>query len=181
MSTKKSSTQPAKASAPKQAGPADVTAIIAEARSKIPPEQLDMFDKIVLSGMRIMFDKQSHQMAMEMLDKPGPLAKRLSDGTITLIYMLWEKSNKTLPPQLIVPATLVLTLRAFEFVRASKDPEATNDVLGEAVADAVQGVMDRFGATQDKIPALLRGQNGGQPGAQPESGGLLAAATGVQA
>lgn len=168
----------AKPAPKKSTGPVDVKPIIAKARADIPPQLAEMFDKVVLSGMRIMFDKQSHGMTMEMLDKPGPLAKRIADGIITLIYMLWEKSNKTIPPQLIVPATLVLTLRAFEFLQQSKDPEATTEVLGEAVADAVQGVMDRFGATQDKIPALLKGQQG-QGGTQPEPGGLLAAATGA--
>lgn len=182
MSTKQS-TRMAKGQAPtKPAGQVDVERIIAEARAKIPPQLRAMFDKVVLSGERIMFDKSSYHMTEEMLNKPGPLSKRISDGIITLVYMLWEKSNKTIPPQLIVPATLVLTLRAFQFLQESKDPEATGDVLGEAVADAVQGVMDRFGATQDKIPALVRSQGGqgGQPaGAAPEQGGLLAAATGA--
>lgn len=183
MSTKQS-TQLAKGQAPKKpAGQVDVEKIIAEARNKIPPQLREMFDKVVLSGERIMFDKGSYHMTEEMLAKPGPLAKRISDGIVTLVYMLWTKSNKTIPPQLIVPATLVLALRAFQFLQESKDPEATADVLGEAVADSVQGVMDRFGATQDKIPALVRGQ-GGQAGqaapAAPEQGGLLAAATGGQ-
>lgn len=182
---KKNRKQLAKGPAPKKpAGPVDVKPIIARARADIPPQLADMFDKVVLSGMRIMFDKQSHGMTMEMLDRPGPLASRIAEGIITLIYMLWEKSNKTIPPQLIVPATLVLTLRAFEFLQQSKDPEATKEVLGEAVADAVEGVMSRFGATPEKIPALVKGQNGqggaqaGQP-EQPEPGGLLAAATGA--
>lgn len=180
MSTKQSSNKLAKGPAPKTGGQVDVAPIIEDAKAKIPAEQRPMFDKIVLSGMRIMFDPQSKHMTDEMLEKDGPLATRLSEGIITLIYLLYERSNKTLPPQLIVPATLVLTLEAFRYVQESKDPEATKEVLGEAVADAVQGVMDRFGATQDKLPALLKAQQGGQPGAapQPEPGGLLAAATG---
>lgn len=161
-------------------GVADVKAIIANAREQIPQEQLDIFDKVVLSGMRIMFDKQSHQMMLDELNKPGPLATRISNGMIALIYMLWEKSNKTIPPQLIVPVTLTLTLRAFEFLLESKDPDATREVLGEAVAESVEGVMSRFGATPDKIPALARGLAGqtDQAGAAPEPDGLMAAATG---
>lgn len=168
---------------PKQpAGPVNVDAIIQRARADIPPQLAEMFDKVVLSGMRVMFDKQSHGMTLEMLNKPGPLATRIANGIITLVYMLWEKSNKTIPPQLIVPATVVLTLRAFQFLQQSKDPEATTAVMGEAVADAVQGVMDRFGATQDKIPALRKGQNSqpGAPAGQPQPGSLLAAATGAK-
>lgn len=169
---------PAKAPASKAGGQVDIDTIINDARSKIPPDQLDMFDKIVLSGMRIMFDKNSHEMTLAELQKPGPLATRISNGTISLVYMLWQKSNKSINPQLIVPATFVLTLRAFQFLQESKDPEATKEVLGEAVAQAVQGVMDRFGATEDKLPALLKGQGGAAPGAGAPAAddGLLAAA-----
>lgn len=181
--------RPAQPQPAAQAGQIDVDAIINKTRGNIPAQLQPMFDKVVLSGMRIMFDQNSHKMMLDQLNQPGPLEKRISDGMISLMYMLWTKSNKTIPPQLIVPATLALTLRAFQFLQQSKDPEATGAVLGEAVAEAVQGVMDRFGATQDKLPALLKGgQSGAQPGAAVPAAGapqaapdsLLAAAGGQQ-
>lgn len=153
-----------------KAGAVDVDAIINKTRSGIPPQLQTVFDKVVLSGMRIMFDPQSHKMMLDQLNQPGPMDKRISDGIISLMYMLWTKSNHGIPPQLIVPATLVLTLRAFQFLQQSHDPEATPAVMGEAVAQAVQGVMDRFGATEDKLPQLVKGQ-GAQPGATAPAAG----------
>lgn len=178
-------------------GAIDIEALIAHAKEKIPANLAPMLDKIVLSGMRIMFDKDSHKMALAELDKEGPLSQRLSNGMITLMYMLWKQSNQTIPPQLVVPATLILTLRAFQFLQMSQDPEATKEVLGEAVADSVQGVMDRFGATQDAIPSLLKGgapgpqagapaaapggaaPGGAAPQPQPQGGGMLDATQGA--
>lgn len=171
--------QPAPAAAPgADAGAVDVAPIIADASSKVPPQFKPMFDKVVLSGMRIMFDKSSHGMMTDALDKPGPLAKRLSDGIISLMYLMWRQSNHTIPPQTIIPAALVLTLKAFEFVQLSKDPEATKETLGEATHLAIQGIMDRFGATEDKLPHLLKGTDpgtsmgpGNPPGAMPTAPG----------
>lgn len=148
-------------------GSIDIDSIVAKARAGVPANLREIFDKAVLSGMRIMFDEGSHQMMLDELNQAGPMATRISNGIIKLVYMLWEKSNKTLPPQIIVALTLTLALRAFQFLQEAKDPEATKEVLGEATADAVQGVMDRFGATQDKIPGLVKGQGGAQPGAAP--------------
>lgn len=166
--------------APAQSGQVDVGPIIERASADIPPNLKDIFDKTVLSGMRVMFDKSSHKMLLDELDKLGPLPTRIANGIIALVYLLWKQSNYTLPPQIVVPVTLVLTLRAFEYLQMSKDPEATKEVMGEAVADAVQGVMDRFGATSDRLPSLLKGQQAAapQPGhAQPaQPGGMLAAA-----
>lgn len=172
------------------AGGVDVEPMIAKARAGIPAKLQPMFDKVVLSGMRIMFDKASHKMMLEQLNGPGPLEKRLSDGIIALMFMLWQQSNKTIPPQLMVPATLVLTMRAFQFLQLSKDPEATKEVLGEATAEAVQGLMDRFGATQDKLASMAKGGQPGAPAAAaapgappaagaPQGGGMLDAVQGA--
>jgi hypothetical protein len=153
-------------------GAVDVDQIVATARKDIPANLQPVFDKIVLSGMRIMFDKSSHKLMLDELEQPGPLAQRLSNGTIKLMYMLWQQSNKTIPPQLMVPATLVLTLRAFQFLQESQDPEATKEVLGQAVELAVNGVIERFKpAGGEQAPA---------PGAQdaPPQGGMLDAAIG---
>lgn len=190
MSTKKqaaaAAAKKAGAAAPK-AGPVDVAPIIAKATEKVPPKIRPMFDKVVLSGMRIMFDKSSHSMMLEALDKPGPLAKRMSDGMIQLMYLMWKQSNHTIPPQLIVPAAVVLTLKVFQFLQESKEPEATAQVLGDAMEQTVQGILDRFGATEDKLPELLKGEDpgasivkdmglkaapGAAPGA-PQGGGML--------
>jgi hypothetical protein len=166
------------------AGAIDIEPIVARVRQDIPPNLQAIYDKAILSGMRIMFDKNSHKMMLEELDKPGPLATRISNGIIQLAYLLWKQSNHTLPPQIMVPITLTLTLRAFQFLQESKDPEATKEVLGEATHQAVQGVMDRFGATEDKLPALVKGQGAAsQPGAPAagapqQGGGMLDSAMG---
>lgn len=164
------------------AGPVDVEPMIAKAKADVPANLQPMLDKVVLSGMRIMFDKGSHQMALAELNKPGPLAQRLTNGMVALMYLLWTQSNKTIPPQLMVPATLILTLRAFQFLQLSKDPEATKQVMGDAVHGSVQGVMDRFGATEDRLPALIKGGVAAKAGAAagaasaappPAGGGML--------
>lgn len=150
----------------------DVGSIIARVQQDIPANLQAIYNKAVLSGMRIMFDPQSHQMMQQQLDGPGPLAKKLSDGIIQLMYMLWTQSNKTLPPQIIVPVALTLTLKAYDFLQQSHDPQATKQALGDATEQVVQGIIARFQP------------NGGQPGAAPaqpaapQPGGMLDAAGG---
>lgn len=161
-------------------GAVNTKPILDKAYANIPPNLRPILDKIVLSGMRIMFDQSSHKMMLAELDKPGPLATRISNGVIALMYMLWTQSNKTIPPQLMVPGTLILTVKAFDFLQMSKDPEATKEVLGQAIEQAVHGVMERFGATPQAIAAA---KNGGPapaaPAPQPQGGGMLDAAQGA--
>lgn len=140
----------------------DVDAIIAKV--DIPPNLKSIFDKAILSGMRIMFDKSSHKMLLDQLDKPGPMAQKLGEGVITLVYMLWTQSNKTLPPQIMVPITMVLTLKAFDFLQKSGEPEATKELLGEGVHMAVTGVMERFGVTEEQLAAQANGKGAASKG-----------------
>lgn len=169
----KTSTAPA-SDAP---GAVDVDAILAKVQ--IPPKFQAIYQKAVLSGMRIMFDAKSHKMMEDQLAKPGPLPDKMAEGMTGLIYMLWTQSNKTLPPQIIVPLTFTLTLKAFDFLQKSGDAEATKEVLGEAVEKSLTSVMTKFGVTPDQIPQILQQMKGSVAGAPaPASGdqptGMLA-------
>jgi hypothetical protein len=149
----------------------DVDPIIDNVLSKIPQELQEPFSKIILSGMRVMFDQATHKMLLDELNKPGALDDRISNGIITLIYLLWERSNKTMPPQLVVPATFVLTLEAFRFLQDAQDPEATKTVLGNSVEKSVGGVMERFGVPPDNIEQVLRQYAAENLQGAPKAGG----------
>lgn len=155
-------------------GQVDVEAILAKVN--VEPKFKAIFDKAVLSGMRIMFDSKSHKMMQDELDKPGPLAEKIVAGITALIYMLWKQSNQTLPPQVIVPTAFALTLKAFDYLQKSGDVEATKEVLGQALEGVVSTVMKKFGVDPDKIQAKgAAPATGAPPAATPAApSGLLA-------
>lgn len=139
-----------------------------EAGIEVPPNLKPMYEKIVLSGMRIMFSKESHKLFIDQLQKEGPLAKKIADGITGLMYLMWTESNKSIPPQLIIPATTALTLRAFDYVQQTGDPEATKEVLGQSLEGAIDGVMRGFGGSADSIEQNLPVAQG--QGALPQQG-----------
>jgi hypothetical protein len=144
----------------------DVDSIVS--KIQVPQNLKSIFDKAVLSGMRIMFDSKSHMMFVDQLEKEGPLPQKMAEGVISLMYMLWTESNKTLPPQIMAPVAIVLTLRAFEFLQESGEPEATKEALGEGMQLAITGLAERFGVKpeqlqqqQEKVGGLIEeAQNG---------------------
>lgn len=126
------------------AGGVDVDAMLA--KIDVPPQLLNVYQRALLSGMRIMFDSKSHTMMLDELKKPGPLAQKLVEGIVALIYMLWKQSNQTLPPKIILPLTVALALKAFDYLQRSGEPEATKDVLGQALEGVIPAIMKKFGA-----------------------------------
>jgi len=141
-------------------GPVDVDSIIA--KIQVDPKFKSIYDKAVISGMRIMFSKDSHQMLLDQLQKPGELPQKIAEGITTLVYMLWTQSNQTLPPQIIAPVTVTLTLKAFDFLQKSGDPDASAEDLGEAMDATIDMVMGKFGVQRNQIEQMMgQGQQQG--------------------
>ena len=158
------------ASGAPNSGPVDIKPMIAAI--KVPPKFQDIYNKVVLKGNAIMFSPDSHQLMLDELDKPGPMAQKLSQGVVALVYILFEKSNKTLPPQILEAVAYTLLLSAFDFLQQSGDPEATRAVLGEATHKVSVGIHNALGVSEDKFAEAMAAQGKPQAGAPPPTGML---------
>ena len=136
----------------------DVNKIIDEI--KMPPNLKDIYEKAIISGMRIMFSPDSHEAFLVEVNKPGAMDDKLANGIIGLVYMLWDKSNKTLPPQIMVPITVTLLLKAFDFLQLSGNPEGTKEVLGSAMEKALEAILSKFNVTPQQIEQIVNKQKG---------------------
>lgn len=120
---------------------------------KVPPELQEAYNKVVIAGMKVMFDPATHQMAMKAIEGDGPVGDRVGKGIAGLIATLFKKSNNTIPPQVILPATVALTMQACDFMKKTGQQIADKDV-GEAVNTAVRTVLTMFGVDPDKMIQL---------------------------
>lgn len=121
---------------------------------KVPPELQEAYDKVVIAGMKVMFDKATHQLAMKAIEGDGPVGERVGKGVAGLIATLYRKSNNTIPPQVIVPATVNLTMQACDFLQKTGQDKISNKEIGDAVNTAVRVVLTMFGADPDKMIEL---------------------------
>lgn len=161
-----------------------------EGAIQLPPDLQEIFKKAVLSGDRIMFDKQSHGMFLEQIQKEGDMLAKFVEGVQTLIGLLWKQSNFTLPPQLVWPVTYTMVIHAFKFLHDAGLPEATPEFLGQAMEATLDAVTQAFGGSMEQIQQAAQ-QNkgkGGQAGQAPapaaaptkKPAGLMAAAQGAK-
>lgn len=120
---------------------------------KVPPELQEAYNKVVIAGMKVMFDPATHQMAMKAIEGDGPIGDRVGKGIAGLIATLFKKSNNTIPPQVIVPATVALTMQACDFMKKTGQQISDKDV-GDAVNTAVRTVLTMFGVDPDKMIQL---------------------------
>ena len=154
--------------------PVDIDAI--RSKMNIDPQLQDMYEKCIVNGRRIMFNSDSFKQTSKYLEGEGPMAQKIADGVVAVFLLIWKESNQTLNPKLVVPVTLGLTLDAFEFLQKSNNPEATKEVLGEAVEMATSKIMDKFGVPPDQVAQLVEQNRAAVEGGQSEQPGILGGA-----
>jgi hypothetical protein len=142
------------------------------AKIEVPPELREAYERIILAGMKVMYSEETNQMAMEALQGDGPVEQRLAQGIRDLMVILWQESNQSLPPQLILPAAVELLSDAADFLNQSGADRVDMAQLGEAMRLMIGMILETFGVTPENVRAGAEQQWGGRPGAgQAPAGG----------
>lgn len=134
---------------------ADLTPEVIKKNMKIPPELQSAYDRVVLAGMKLMFSEQSRDFIQKQLSGGGPIGPKLGESIAGLMLMMFAQSNKTMPPQVIIPAGLELLSQAADFLRKSKLTPLSNKDFGDATEIMITTILQKFGVTPDKMPQLF--------------------------
>jgi hypothetical protein len=122
---------------------------------KMPPELQKAYDKVVIAGMKVMFSKETHRIMLKELQRGGPLADRLGKGIAGLMLLLFNESNKTMPPAVIIPAGMELMMQAVDFLRKSGLEKVTNQDIGDGMEQMISIIAQKFGASPDSLQKAL--------------------------
>jgi len=151
---------PAGKAAPADKAPAGKTSPEAiRAGLHLTGSQGAQLDKIVLAGKKTMFSESSHKMFLEQLDGPGTVAQKLGQGVAGLMGLLWQESKQSLPPQLLIPAGMVLVAVAADFLRQGGMDVTDEDVAG-GIEALVTALLQAGGVDPEKMAEI--GARGGK-------------------
>jgi hypothetical protein len=137
----------------------------ARAKMNMPKDLQAAYVRIVEAGMKVMFDPQTRGQTIAAMEEPGDMATKLGDGVAAVMALLFKESNKTMPPQLIIPCGVELLLHAAA-VAKSGGMEIDNNTMAEAMAIMIEKVMQTSG-----VDAAAGGMiAGGDPGQGAQQG-----------
>lgn len=121
---------------------------------KVPPNMQPALEKIEMAGKKVMYSKETHQLVMQAIQGPGPLDARLGKAIADLMAILYQQSNKTMPPQLILPAAVLLFCDALLFLMQANQIDDQFDV-GAALETAVTMTLQKFGIKPDQVQPMI--------------------------
>jgi hypothetical protein len=136
-------------------------------RAKLKPDQAKAFQKIVTAGLRILDSEQTHQMIAGQLKQQAEPTEIAGSGVAKLMGVMINQSKGTMPMKAGIPAATVLLLEALDRLEELGKIEITNDTLAAAMQSMSSALMQLFGVTPDKLSAMMKAKQGGQP--QPEA------------
>ena len=116
----------------------------------VPPQLQEPYQRVVLAGMKVLFSKDTHSMVQEELAKPGPMGQKLGQGIAGLMLLLFQQSNKTMPPQLLIPAGSYLLAQAADYVKKTGQP-VTNMDVAQGMEIMVDTLFSKFGVDPEKV------------------------------
>lgn len=144
----------------------DLTPDAVSKEIKMPPQMQEAYERVVLAGMKLLFSKETNEAAVKQLQaQDGPLAQRLGKSIAGLLAELFRRSNKTMPPQVIIPAGVELLMQSADFIRKSKLEPISNKDIGDAMDVMVTTVLQMFKLDPGKIVQFADQQAGQQQGA----------------
>lgn len=116
------------------------------------PKQFERaFAQVVKAGMKVLFSDETHELMLDELEQEGDIAESSGKAIAGLMMMLYEKSNKTMPPEVIIPAGTYLMAEAADFIEKVTGETLTGEMLGNATAVMTESLMGAFGVDAQKF------------------------------
>lgn len=118
---------------------------------QMPEKDMADFEKVVLAGMRLMYNEKTFaifQRGLTRTDRPVP--QRLAAESAGLMKMLYDKSNGTMPKQIIAPAAAMLLMEMGKFMTEAGIEQVTSEQVKEATGLLMNALKAMFSAKPDQ-------------------------------
>jgi hypothetical protein len=113
----------------------------------VSPENLDNFNKIVVSGLHIALDKGANGFMASLAQSADPVADA-AKGAISLVLIMRKDARGVMPLKAAVPAAMSLMLHALDFIDRSKIAPVGNPELVRATHIFADFMFARMGITK---------------------------------
>lgn len=122
------------------------SAIAENIESSLPKEFHESFARVIKAGMKIIFSEETHGDIIDMINKnEGDIGETLGKQIASLMGILFQKSNNTMPGEVIVPAGTYLLSQGADFIETVTGEEMQPEMIAVAMQVMIDSIMGSFG------------------------------------
>lgn len=117
----------------------------------IPKQYQEAFARVVKAGNKVMYSEQTHDLMMEQLSQDGDPSQVIGEGIAGMMLLLYQKSNQSMPTEVIVPAGVYLLADGVEFLEVILEEPFPPETTASAVEVMLSVLMEKFGIDKEKF------------------------------
>jgi predicted nucleotide-binding protein (sugar kinase/HSP70/actin superfamily) len=125
---------------------------------KVPAQNKEQFDRVVLAGKKILFDPKFHQ-NMELVKNPESRKNpvdTISTGVAGLMELIYLQSNKKYSPNAVIMGGCILMCEVLDFVERAYGIQVTNELVAQTWKMTMDKVMRRLGITPEALQQAIQ-------------------------
>lgn len=140
-----------------------LTATKKKLEGSVPPQLKDVYDRIIVAGMKLMWSDQTHKEMVSYLDRiksPKDIPQLIAHGIAKMIQIIIQEGN--IKPKLEDPfypasmlAAQVLCMDALQYVEQKKKIVIDQAVLAETHKLLMSGLFKMYGITEELMRKAL--------------------------
>lgn len=120
--------------------------------ASMPKQFQEAFARVVKAGMKVIFSDETHDDVIELLNKnEGDLGVGLGQQMAGLMGILVQKSNGTMPSEVIIPAGVYLLSKAAEFIEKVTGEEMAPDMVAIAMQTMIDSLLQGAGVDPNQF------------------------------
>lgn len=123
--------------------------------AKLPPNDHDAYRRIVVAGMKVMFDESTFADIFNSFNAERPVPS-LVNGVLGLGVLLMKKSKGTMPVPAAIAAMNTLMLHAMDFLGKAGKLQITPELVAEATTTFLETVMQKMGMNQQTMGKIVQ-------------------------
>lgn len=151
-----------------------LSSIADQIKAKLKPDLQDAFERIVVAGMEFLYaDDATHELAMRHIEEAADVPTAVGEGIASVMVMLGQKSNNTMPWDAGIAAGYALVCEALDFLEQKGSIQVDGGVIEAAMQAYVEQVLGLLGISNDQVSQLTakaQASQGAQaPGGEPSA------------
>lgn len=129
-----------------------LTAVEKKIESGLTAETRSAYERIVVAGLKVGLHDGEDGILASVSTSKDPISD-CAVGAVNLVMMMRRESRGTMPEKAMVPAAMVLMLKALDFVDKARIAKIGNDEVNRATRICMTKIFEAFNITPQMLKA----------------------------
>lgn len=125
-----------------------------EGGEAVTPEMQQIFERVVLAGMSVLYSEKTHAGIVNML-RSGDPAEAIANVVTTVMVQLDKKSNGQIPETVILPASADILADVVELAKRI-GIQVDENVIGKAMQQVIMSLAEEYGVAPEDVQELVQ-------------------------